>query len=85
MAVRFETVKAGDVLYDVHREKMGHTTMSRLGWWRVVVKSIDHAKGVAWCSWNGNPPRRYGRRELAKLRRSIPAKLAEQSGTGTRP
>ncbi len=79
----FDKVRAGDVLYDVHSEKMGNTTMGRVGWWRVVVVSIDHENGEAMCHWNGNPAVRYGRMQIAKLRRSIPKALAESQGLGT--
>lgn len=80
MAVKFETIKAGDVLYDVHREKMGNTTMSAWGWWRVRVISIDHEKRVAKVSWNTNPPQVKGPSYFARLRRSIPKKLAGPNG-----
>lgn len=83
MSVRFDTVRAGDVLYDVRREPMGHVKMSRWGWYRVEVESVDHEKGEAMCSWNGNPATRYSRLRLQKLRRSIPKKLAEAQGLKT--
>lgn len=70
---KWETVKAGDILWDVHREKMGSTTMSRLGSWEVAVIEIHHAEGWALTSWNGNLPRRTYRRTVEKYRRS-PAK-----------
>ncbi len=72
MAVKFETVKAGDVLYDVHREKMGNTTMSRLACFEVRIISIDHEKGEAQASWNGNPAQTYYRSSFERLRRSKP-------------
>jgi len=70
MAVKYETIRAGDVLYDVHRVKMGNTTMSRLGWWPVYVESI--CDGGAMVRWNGNPARFSSKRNLSKLRRSQP-------------
>ena len=76
MAVKFELVKAGDVLYDVHREKAGHTNMSRLGCWEVKVEEINHEEGWAMCRWNVmNPPKRWSRRRVEKLRRSKPKSL----------
>lgn len=72
-----DLVKVGDELYDVHREKMGNTKMSRLGCWRVRVISIEDRSTTtgrtyrAWTvSWNGNPPRVYYREQIARLRRS---------------
>jgi len=71
---KFHTVKAGDVLWDVHREKMGNTTMSRLGAWQVRVISIDYENETAMCSWNTNPPRLYFKRGIERLRRTKPEK-----------
>lgn len=68
----FDRIKVGDVLYDVHREKMGNTNMTRLGCWEVRVVEIDTEKRQALCSWNHNPPRWYTERGLSKLRRSKP-------------
>ncbi len=55
MSVKFETVKAGDRLYDCHSERAGHTTMRRMGVWPVYVKEIDTENRRALVSWNGNP------------------------------
>ena len=71
---KFHTVKVGDILWDVHRETMGNTTMSRLGAWQVKVISIDYEPGKAMCSWNGNPPTRYFVRGIERLRRTKPEK-----------
>jgi hypothetical protein len=70
MAISFDKVKAGDVLYDVHRTKMGNTRMRAERCWPVQVVSIDHERGTAVCSWNGNPARQYTRRQIARLRRT---------------
>ncbi len=69
---KFSTIKAGDVLFDVHREKMGNTRMSRLGCWTVEVLEVNHDEGWALCRWNGNAPERKYRRALARYRRSPP-------------
>ena len=69
----FDRIKVGDRLWDVHRQKMGNTSMSCLGSWPVDVKSIDAEKRTAVCSWNGNPPEVYLERDIKRLRRS-PAK-----------
>lgn len=44
MAVKFDTVKAGDTLYSVYRRKMGHTTMSETVCLPVRVVEIDPGK-----------------------------------------
>lgn len=70
MAIKFETIKAGDVLWDNHRERAGNTTMRRWGNWQVTIIEINHAEGWAKASWNGNPPQRWHRRQLERLRRT---------------
>lgn len=70
MAVKFESVKAGDVLYDVRSVRMGNTMMRTVRVWHVQVLEIhpDHAV----VKWNSNPPRRYSPREIKRLRRKKP-------------
>lgn len=70
MAIKFERVQAGDVLWDRHRTKQGNTTMSRMGEWDVKVISIDQEKGTAVVSWNGNRERLYGRYQIERLYKS---------------
>jgi hypothetical protein len=79
--VRRTTVRAGDTLYDVHRTKLGNTTMSELGWWRVEIKSIDPSGNGVIASWNGNTPKWMSWTQIERLRRSIPKKLAHHGET----
>jgi hypothetical protein len=72
MAVKWETVKAGDVLYDVHKTKQGNTERSAVGCWTVVIETIDHEAGFAMVRWNGNPAKRYSRRQVERWRRNKP-------------
>lgn len=67
---KWETIKAGDTLWDVHREAMGNTTMSKWGSWRVEVISINHAEGWAMVRWNYNRPEKRYRRQMEKYQRS---------------
>jgi hypothetical protein len=67
MAIKFEKVTAGSVLLDVHRERMGNTTMRQWGCWRVYVVSLDREKGLAVVRWNGNSPQTWDRRKIEKL------------------
>jgi len=67
MAVKFETVQAGELLYDCHKTRVANR--STMGTWRVKVVSIDPEKQTAMCSWNGNPTELYTKRRLEKLRR----------------
>lgn len=73
MSISVTTLKAGDVLYDVHRVKVGNTTASKLAWFPVVIQEL--VPNGAMASWNGNAPRLYGWSQLRRLRRSIPKKL----------
>jgi hypothetical protein len=67
VAIKFEKVKPGMVLYDNHRTKMGNTTMSRMGEWPVFVREIDAERQRALVSWNCNPAQWYDRRRVEKL------------------
>lgn len=59
MGTKIETLKVGDVLYDVHHEQAGNTTMRREGCWPVFVREVGVDEQGPWAllSWNGNPPR----------------------------
>lgn len=67
MAIKFERLQTGRTYYERHREKMGNTTMSKLGEWSVHIKEIDAVKETALVSWNGNRPEKWHRRELERL------------------
>lgn len=70
MAIKFETIKTGDVLWDNHSERAGNTTGRRWGNWKVKIIEINHAERWATVSWNGNPPKRWYRDQLQRLRRT---------------
>ena len=73
MAVKFETVKAGDRLWDCRMQRMGNTTMRKMGAWPVDVVSVDHEKGEAVVRWNCNAAKKVERDYFKSLRRT-PAK-----------
>lgn len=66
--MKFERIKAGETYYDCHRERMGHTTMTRWGVWRVQIISVDAETQTAVVRWNGNPPKVWCRAKLERLR-----------------
>lgn len=68
----FSTIKVGDRLWDVHSERMGNTTMRRMGSWPVDVIEVDPERRRAKCVWNHNVSRAswYTERQLARLRRT---------------
>lgn len=72
MAIKFEGVKAGDILYDVHRYKVDRANISKLGTWRVEIIEIDSTGATV--RWNGNSPQRWARYRIERLRRSPPKK-----------
>lgn len=67
MAIKFEKIEPGMTLLDIHRQKMGNTLMSEWGLWKVTVISVDRETRTAVVSWNGNPARTWGARELERL------------------
>ena len=79
MAIKFEKIEPGMVLLDIHREKMGNTTMSEWGLWKVLVVSVDRAKRTALVSWNHNPQQTWDARRLERLyAKPTKAYLAQQ-------
>ncbi len=67
--IKIELIKAGDILYDCRKVRMGNTTSSCMRSWSVRIISIDHKSETAMVSWNGNPPQKYHRHDLRRLRR----------------
>lgn len=68
--VAFNTIKAGDILWDCHRTRMGNTSMARMGCWQVRVVEVYPDTKTACVSWSGNPTKIYRERDLGKLRRT---------------
>lgn len=67
-------IQPGQVLYTLTRQKMGHTTMSRLAVHEVrVVEMLPEGRGVL-ASWNGNTPRKFYASQVAKWRVNRPTK-----------
>ena len=67
MAVKFEKIKEGDVLYDRHTYRMGNTTVRCIGEWEVKIYRLDSDQKGAFVSWNGNSEQYYTRSALEKL------------------
>ncbi len=70
--MKFEKIKAGDTLYDVHSYRMGNTTIRTVGVWSVRVVEVNHATRCALVSWNGNMPEMYSERTLTRLKTKEP-------------
>lgn len=63
-------LKPGQDLWSLETTKMGNTTMRRKALYRVRVVEVDPSPEPKWamCSWNGNTPRKYDARDVARLR-----------------
>jgi hypothetical protein len=70
--MKFENLKPGMLVYDVGRSKMGNTTLSTVGVWRVRIESVDVEARRVTASWNSNPPKTFYPREVAKWREKEP-------------
>ncbi len=70
------------VVYDVHSEKMGNTTMSTMGIWNVRIVSVDADTRSCMASWNGNPAKRFYAHNIKKWREKKP--LLIDTGLGCR-
>lgn len=78
MAVKFDSIVVGEILFDVHKERMGNTTMSVWDKWDVEIISIDKVKRTAQVSWNGNSTEIYCERDLMRLYRKEPKGYRDQ-------
>lgn len=65
MAIALSRLRAGMVLYDRHKHRMGNTTIQTLGEW--PVKIIEMREHGAMVSWNMNRPEFWSERRLKKL------------------
>lgn len=70
--VAIAKIKPGDVLYDVRRQKMGNTVMSRTAVWPVRIDSVDQESCTAIVRWNWNAPQKYYASDLRRLVRTPP-------------
>jgi hypothetical protein len=79
--MKFEKLKPGMVVYDVHRHKHGNTTMSTVGVWTVRIVSVDHEAKRVTASWNGNSPKNFYYGEATKWREKEPLLIRGAFGT----
>lgn len=67
MAIKFEKIQTGMILYDCHSYRMGNTTLRSLGTWSVKIISVDRERRNAIVSWNGNAYTLWYADKLCKL------------------
>jgi hypothetical protein len=75
MAINPRLVNVGDTLWQKCRQKMSGVAASRDAVFSVKVLAVETANtGIMrfWASWNGNTPRWYDQRQIAKLYRNRP-------------
>lgn len=70
--MKIDKLQPGMIVYDVGRRRMGNTTRSTVGVWRVQIVSVDVDARVVVASWNGNRQRPYGERTWSKWRLEAP-------------
>lgn len=81
--MKFEKLVPGMVVYDVHKQKMGNTTMSTWGTWIVRIISVDADTRSCMASWNGNSPQRFYEHSIKKWKAEKPL-LIRTAGFGLR-
>lgn len=83
MSVKFETIKAGDRLFDVRRATGRDRWLGGSKWstWTLEVLEVDVEKSRALVSWNTNRPEWKPAKYFAQsnIRRKLPA---ENKGDG---
>lgn len=78
--MKFDKIKPGMTLYDVHHYRMGNTRMRSLGVWQVLVHTVNADQRMAIVSWNGNPAEVYYEHELEKLKAERPVLIRNHFG-----
>lgn len=70
--MKIENLKPGMIVYDVHRYKMGNTTISTVGVWEVEIVAVGLASQIVVAKWNHNQERKYWRGHWSKWRAKKP-------------
>lgn len=83
--MKFDKLQPGMVLYDVHSQKMGNTSIRTLGTWSVRVIEVDAERRRALASWNGNRAEWHGEAWFSKLKAERPHLIRTASGAYRRP
>lgn len=76
--IKFEKIKPGMELLDVHSHSVGNTTMTALGCWTVKILAVDDFEKTAVVSWNGNAAQIWRRARLERLYVTPPKKYRDQ-------
>lgn len=68
--VAITSLKAGDVVYNAKRVKMGNTSLSKTIYYPVKIIEVHEYHVIA--SWNFNQPLKYGVDSISKWKRNKP-------------
>lgn len=71
--MKIEKLQPGAMVYDVHSQRMGNTTLRSVGVWPVQIVSVDVEARTVMAKWNGNPERKFSERQWSKWRAKKPA------------
>ncbi len=70
--MKIDRMRAGMVVFDVGRSKLGNTTMMPVSVWRVHISSADLDGRRVEASWIGNAPRWFSERQKSGWREKAP-------------
>lgn len=73
--VQITSLKPGDIVWDVRKERAGNTTMRRTAIRKVQIVEV-HAEHVI-ASWNGNPARKFFAATVRGWKRNKPARVED--------
>lgn len=83
--MKFEKLKPGMVVYDVHSYAMGNTTIRSIGVWEIRIISVDETSRSCMASWNGNQRRQYFEHNIKQWKEKKPYLVAGHFGSYRRP
>lgn len=78
--MKFDNLKVGMTLFDVHSVRMGNSSRRTVGVWPCYVKEIDITERRALISWNSNPAEWFSERRIDKFRAKKPILIRTAMG-----
>lgn len=72
MAIKFEKIKPGMVLYDVRKATGLQRYNVKWSTWHVCVVEVNADRREVLASWNSNPPEWMSERRITKFRANKP-------------
>ena len=78
--MKIEKLLPGIIVYDVHKHKMGNTTISTVGVWPVHIIDVDTETMTVTASWSGNKSQKYHESTWSKWRLKEPVLIRSRMG-----